>query len=104
MPTINNKTSEKEKDEIDLGRLIGELVDHRKLIISLTTLTTFAALVYALFATPIYQADALIQVEQKQANALLSNLSQILPDNQPQSATEISLLNPEWYWEKLLTI
>jgi tyrosine-protein kinase Etk/Wzc len=43
-------------------------------------------------------------VEQKQANALLSNLSQILPDNQPQSATEISLLNPEWYWEKLLTI
>lgn len=92
MPSINNKMSEKEKDEIDLGRLIGELIDHRKLIISLTTLTTFAALVYALFATPIYQADALIQVEQKQANALLSNLSQILPDSQPQSAAEISLL------------
>lgn len=96
--------SEKEKDEIDLGRLIGELIDHRKLIISLTTLTTFAALVYALFATPIYQADALIQVEQKQANALLSNLSQILPDSQPQSAAEISLLQSRMVLGKLLTI
>lgn len=42
------------------------------------------------FATPIYQADALIQVEQKQANAILSNLSQMLPDSQPQSEPEIA--------------
>ncbi|MCV5390314.1 Wzz/FepE/Etk N-terminal domain-containing protein, partial [Escherichia coli] len=48
--------------------------------------------VYALFATPIYHADALVQVEQKQANAILSNLSQMLPDSQPQSAPEIALL------------
>ncbi|MBZ4241460.1 hypothetical protein LAN32_23805, partial [Mycobacterium tuberculosis] len=41
---------------------------------------------------PIYQADALIQVEQKQANAILSNLSQMLPDSQPQSAPEIALI------------
>ena len=40
----------------------------------------------------MYQADALIQVEQKQANAILGNLSQILPDSQPQSAPEIALL------------
>lgn len=50
------------------------------------------ALVYSLFSTPIYQADSLIQVEQKQANAILSNLSQMLPDSQPQSAPEITLL------------
>ncbi|HEA1594264.1 TPA: polysaccharide biosynthesis tyrosine autokinase, partial [Escherichia coli] len=36
--------------------------------------------------------DALVQVEQKQANAILSNLSQMLPDSQPQSAPEIALL------------
>ena len=40
----------------------------------------------------MYQADALIQVEQKQGNSILSNLSQILPDSQPQSAPEIALL------------
>lgn len=89
---VNKKTAEKDSDEIELGRLIGELIDHRKLIISITALFTLIALVYALFATPIYQADALIQVEQKQGNAILSNLSQMLPDSQPQSAPEIALL------------
>mgnify|MGYP002196952929 FL=1 len=92
MPSVTNKTSSKETDEIDLGRLIGEFIDHRKLIISVTSLFTLIALIYALFSTPIYQADALIQVEQKQANAILSNLSQMLPDSQPQSAPEIALI------------
>ncbi|PLP20926.1 tyrosine-protein kinase, partial [Klebsiella michiganensis] len=92
MSPVTKKTVVKDTDEIDLGRLIGELIDHRKLIISVTALFTMFALTYALFSTPIYQADALIQVEQKQGNAILNNLSQMLPDSQPQSAPEISLL------------
>ncbi|CAM8556427.1 Capsular exopolysaccharide family [Escherichia coli] len=90
MSQVNEKT--KDNDEIDLGRLIGELIDHRKLIISITTLSTLIALIYAIFATPIFQADALVQIEQKQGNAILNNLSQVLPDSQPQSAPEIALL------------
>jgi len=92
MSPLINKSVNKDADEIDLGRLVGELIDHRKLIISVTALVTLFALVYALFATPVYQADALIQVEQKQGNAILNNLSQMLPDSQPQSAPEIALL------------
>ncbi|EPC5692444.1 polysaccharide biosynthesis tyrosine autokinase [Escherichia coli] len=92
MSSTTNKTASKDADEIDFGRLIGEFIDHRKLIISVTSLFTLIALIYAIFATPIYQADALIQVEQKQANAILSNLSQMLPDSQPQSAPEIALI------------
>ncbi|XFV83153.1 polysaccharide biosynthesis tyrosine autokinase [Klebsiella pneumoniae] len=92
MSSVNNKLITNDADEIDLGRLLGELVDHRKLIIAVTSLFTLCALIYALFATPIYQADALIQVEQKQANAILSNLSQMLSDSQPQSEPEIALL------------
>ena len=38
------------------------------------------------------KTNALIQVEQKQGNAILSSLSQMLPDSQPQSAPEIALL------------
>lgn len=49
-------------------------------------------LIYILFSTPIYQADALIQVEQKQGNAILNSISQVLPNSQPQSSPEISLL------------
>lgn len=89
---INNKSSSPDSDEIDLGRIIGELIDHRKLIVAITTGFTVLALLYALLATPVYQANALIQVEQKQGNAILNSLSQMLPDSQPQSAPEIALL------------
>ncbi|EMI5800825.1 TPA: polysaccharide biosynthesis tyrosine autokinase [Klebsiella aerogenes] len=91
MTSVNNKTSQ-DNGEIDFGRLVGELIDHRKLIIAITAGFTVLAVMYALLATPIYQANALIQVEQKQGNALIDSLSQMLPDSQPQSAPEIILL------------
>ncbi|QLK60014.1 polysaccharide biosynthesis tyrosine autokinase [Enterobacteriaceae bacterium Kacie_13] len=91
-PVISKTPSTPDSDELDLGRLMGELIDHRKLIIGITVLFTVLAIIYALFATPVYQADALIQVEQKQGNAILESLSQVLPDAQPQSAPEIALL------------
>ncbi|MGU3525289.1 polysaccharide biosynthesis tyrosine autokinase [Enterobacteriaceae bacterium C23F] len=78
--------------EINLIALFAELVDHYKCIAFVTAVFTLVALLYALSATPLYQANALIQIEQKQGNALLSNLSQMLPDSQPQSAPEITLL------------
>lgn len=92
MSLVTNKSSSKDEDELDFGRLIGEIIDHRKLIVSITAFFTLLALVYVVFSTPIYQADALIQVEQKQGNAILNNLSQMLPDSQPQSAPEIALI------------
>ncbi|EPA1778330.1 polysaccharide biosynthesis tyrosine autokinase [Klebsiella pneumoniae] len=88
----NNKQTPTESDDIDLGKIVGELIDHRKLIIAITTAFTVIAVLYALLATPIYQSTALIQVEQKQGNAILDSLSQMLPDSQPQSAPEIALI------------
>ncbi|WP_373170854.1 polysaccharide biosynthesis tyrosine autokinase [Klebsiella sp. Q11] len=92
MSLVKKRIDHKETDEIDVGRLVGEIIDHRKLIISVTALFTLLSLLYAIFATPIYQADALLQIEQKQGNAILNSLSQMLPDSQPQSAPEIALL------------
>ncbi|MEL2148472.1 polysaccharide biosynthesis tyrosine autokinase [Klebsiella pneumoniae] len=88
----NNKQTPTESDDIDLGKIVGELIDHRKLIIAISTAFTVIAVLYALLATPIYQSTALIQVEQKQGNAILDSLSQMLPDSQPQSAPEIALI------------
>lgn len=48
MSSVNNKLITNDADEIDLGRLLGELVDHRKLIIAVTSLFTLCALIYAL--------------------------------------------------------
>lgn len=91
-PIVNNKTQQAESDDFDLGRLLGELIDNRKLIISITSTFTVLAVLYTLLATPIYQADALIQVEQKQGNAILNSINQILPNSQPESAPELTLL------------
>lgn len=89
---LTTKPASTDGDEIDLGRMVGELIDSRKLIIAVTAGITVMAVLYSLLATPIYQANALIQVEQRQGNAILSSLSQMLPDSQPQSAPEIALL------------
>lgn len=89
---ISKKTATPDSDEIDLGRLYGEILDHRKLIIILTIVITLLAVTYALFATPVYQATAMIQIEQKKGNAILDSISQMLPASQPVSEPEIALL------------
>ena len=65
--TSTNSTHPKvsPSDEIDIGQLIGLLVDRWILILSTTALFTVAGLFYAFSATPIYQSDSLIQVEEE---------------------------------------
>lgn len=53
-------------DEIDIGQLIGLLIDKWVYITVTTVLFALAGIFYALSATPIYQADALVQVEEEQ--------------------------------------
>lgn len=79
-------------DEIDLGRLVGNLLDNRWLIIGITTIFAFFGIIYSLFATPEYQSDALVQVEQNAGNSILNNLSEMIPTSQPASSTEIELI------------
>jgi tyrosine-protein kinase Etk/Wzc len=94
--------SQREAEELDLGRLLGEFLDNYRTIAVVTVLFTVAALLFACFSTPIYQANALIQLEQRQGSSLLSNLSQILPDSQPSSASEISLLQSRMILGKIV--
>ncbi|MFJ5421787.1 tyrosine-protein kinase Wzc [Pectobacterium parvum] len=86
------KASEKNSDEIDLGRLLGTLLDNRWLIIGVTAVFTILGIMYAMLATPVYKADALIQVEQNSGSSLLNDISRMLPDAKPQSAAEIELI------------
>lgn len=86
-------TASKENEDVDLGRLVGTLIDHRWLIIGITSLFAVIGIIYTLFATPIYQADATVQVEQNEGNSLVNNISQMLPNSQPASSTEIELIN-----------
>lgn len=90
----NPKTSRNiaAENELDLIRLLNMLAVQWKIILCVTGTFTMGALLYVLLTPPVYQADALIQVEQKQGQALLSRLSSILPNNTPDVASEIELL------------
>lgn len=81
-----------ENQEIDLLRLLSEMLDHRVLILSVTFMFTVLAGLYAFLATPVYRADALIQVEGKQDNSLLKNLRQFSNALSPDVEPEILLL------------
>ncbi len=48
-------------DEIDIGRLVGTVVEAKWWVLGITAVFAAAAVVYTLFATPIYSADALMQ-------------------------------------------
>jgi tyrosine-protein kinase Etk/Wzc len=86
-----NKSS-KSNNQLDLNELIGVLQDNKWKIAVITVLFTLASIAYALLATPIYSASALVQVEQSAGSSVLSKLSDIMPDSKPESQTEIGLL------------
>lgn len=51
-----------------------------------------AAIVYTLFATPIYSADALVQIEQNTGNSLVQDIGSALANKPPASEAEIQLI------------
>ena len=80
-------------DEIDLGRLFGLLLDHKWLIIAVTALFAFVGVVYALLATPVYQADALVQVERRSSISPLGDLGSIFgEETDSRTSAEVQIL------------
>lgn len=87
--TMNKSNS---NDQLNLHEFIGLLLDNKWKIVIVTILFILMSIVYALMATPIYSASALVQVEQSAGSSVLSKLSDIMPDSKPESQTEIGLL------------
>ncbi|SQC91377.1 Tyrosine-protein kinase wzc [Cedecea neteri] len=79
-------------DEIDIGRLFGTVLEARWWVIGITGMFALLAAVYALFATPVYKADALVQIEQNAGNTLVNDISSALSNKPPASAAEIQLI------------
>ncbi|WP_324746166.1 polysaccharide biosynthesis tyrosine autokinase [Pseudomonas veronii] len=85
-------TSYDDDDEIDLMGLLGTLVDHKWLIAGITAASMAVGTAYAVLATPVYQATALIQVEPKKNDMFgFSDISSMMGKESP-SATEIELI------------
>ena len=79
-------------DEIDIGRLFGTVLEARWWVLGITAIFAVLATVYALFATPVYKADALVQIEQNSGNSLVKDINSALSNKPPASAAEIQLI------------
>lgn len=79
-------------DEIDIGRLFGTVLEARWWVLGITAVFALLAVVYAIFATPIYKADALVQIEQNAGNSLVNDISSALSNKPPASAAEMQLI------------
>lgn len=79
-------------DEIDIGRLVSTVVEARWWVLGITTAFALCAAVYTLFATPIYSADALVQIEQNTGNSLVQDIGSALSNKPPASEAEIQLI------------
>jgi len=80
-------------DEIDLGKLFGILLDARWSIVTVTFIFAVFGISYALLATPIYKADALIQVEQKSSgmSALVGDMGDLF-SSESSAGTEVEII------------
>jgi len=95
MTTDSRNSVQDEKDEIDLRQFLGTLVDHKWLIIGTTGLFFSAAVAFAFLSTPIYRADAIVQVEPKAPSLPgLADISQSLgmSAGSSEASTEIALI------------
>ncbi|MFA0087018.1 polysaccharide biosynthesis tyrosine autokinase [Vibrio sp. 10N.261.51.F12] len=81
-------------DNIDLGKLVGILLDSKWIIIGCVFLFTLLGTAYAVLSTPIYQADALVQIEKK-SGGISSMIGEGFGDAFSQdssSSTEIAII------------
>lgn len=78
-------------DEIDLAKLFGALLDYKWWIILCSLFTTALGIGYVLLATPIYTANASIQVESKSSGGILKDFAGIF-EEKSSSNTEVAVL------------
>ena len=67
----NNKSGSaktQNSQEIDLMALLGALIDRKYYIAIITSVFMMVGVIYALYAAPVYQASAMIQVEDSSAS------------------------------------
>ncbi|MFL6586735.1 MAG: polysaccharide biosynthesis tyrosine autokinase [Luteimonas sp.] len=92
-----NKDSQnpsRDEDEIDLRELAGMLIDRKWWIAGITALFFVVSVAYALLATPVYQAQSMVQVESKMPSIPgLSDLSSLgMGGTSSASTTEVALI------------
>lgn len=85
-------------DEIDLRELIGILLAGKWIIAAVTSVAAVLGVLYALTSTPVYQANALVQVESRGSSTVLDELQNLsaLAGQESPGQTEIQILKSRY--------
>lgn len=78
--------------EIDLMALVGALLDRKYFIAAVTAVFMLVGVIYALYAAPVYQASAMIQVEDSSASVPGFDDMSGMFESTSAAVTEIELL------------
>lgn len=81
-----------ENAEIDLGRVFVLLWARKGLIVAYICVAGFLGLAYGLLSAPVYQADALLQLEEKKGNLALPTGLEGLVSESPVTMTEVEIV------------
>jgi tyrosine-protein kinase Etk/Wzc len=95
MTTPQQRSSaEAVSDEIDLGKLFGILLDAKWTILVTTFLFAVGGVAVALLSTPVYKADALLQIESKNSGgmgSLVGDMGELFAQ-ESSATTEIEII------------
>ncbi len=91
---LSRTAAENSSDEIELGKLFGIIFDSKWIILLTTLLFSLVGVAFALFSTPIYKADSLIQIEQKSSGGIGSLVGDMgeLFSSESSATTEIEII------------
>ncbi|MCI8212447.1 tyrosine protein kinase [Pseudomonas sp. S25] len=93
MTAMNRSSLDYYQDSrIDLATILRTLFDHKGLIILIVGLFSLAGVAYAVLSTPIYQANAMIQIEPKKIGIEGTPEVSGKPMSVSQATTEIELI------------
>ncbi|QBY03138.1 polysaccharide biosynthesis tyrosine autokinase [Thalassotalea sp. HSM 43] len=91
-PKKSPATEQEHADDIDFARYFNLLLENKMLIVSVTAVFAVIGIVFALLQTPIYKADALVQIEQKASGVPGLGDMEELFGAESKAITEIELL------------
>lgn len=89
----NHRELPMDEDTIDLAEYLGLLIENRVLIAAVTGLFFFVALLYAILATPVYRADAMLQIDSQSSSMKgLDELDALMGSESSSADTEIQII------------
>lgn len=83
---------EKEDEGVDIVHSLDNMIEYRRIILGIALLVSMLGGLYALLATPIYETNILLHVEDGQQSKNFQNVFPNVPEKKASAQTEIEII------------